>query len=104
MNDIRNVSCSYNLCNLSSANAQIVKKFRCVRFTIYSGNVTNWSNYDTAITIATGLPWSNTFANSTVYEMYNRTNILGYVDMNGGTCNIHLKSNTTFYFSHCYLI
>lgn len=105
MNTIRNTDCSYNLCNLSShGTIQIMKRFNSVIFTIYSAKVNSWSNYSTPITIATGLPWSNSFGFSILHYSQNNTQNVGHCKMSGSNCLVYLTSNTQFDLCHIYQI
>lgn len=104
-NDVRNENCSYALCNLSYVGAsQLVKRHRCVIFTIYNAVVANWANYSTPITIATGLPWSNTFGFSAVYNYYDDTTNIGKISLSGSNLLVCLKTNVAFNACHIYLV
>lgn len=106
MNSIRNTSCSYNLCNLSShGTVQLMKRFNIVVFTIYSAKVSNWSSYYTGITIATGLPWSNSFGFTMLRNASGNTlDPVGVCKMNGSSCVVTLKSNSAFDLCHIYQV
>lgn len=104
-NDVRNEQCSYTLCNLSYvSSSQLVKRHRCVIFTIYNAVVANWVDYSTPITIATGLPWSNTFGFTPIYNSYDNTENIGKISSNGPNLLVNLKTNVAFNVCHIYLI
>ena len=106
MNYIRNTNCSYNLCNLSShGTTQITRRFNTIIFTIYSAKVSSWSSYNTGITIATGLPWSNSFGFTMLYNASDNTQTqVGVCKMSGSSCLVFLKSNVTFDLYHIYQV
>lgn len=98
---------SYSLCNLSSVGTNTCHiRFETTIFALYNAKLSNWSSSSTStgITIATGLPWSDSYGASYCYAAGNyNNNVVGLLKMSGSSAVVYLTSNVAFDVTHIYV-